>query len=116
MSIDIIKLIQSLPGSHVRLEQDARLFCQGDAVQFVFVVEYGLVELLRPHIDGRKIMLQRAARNTVLAEASIYTETYHCDAIASQLSHVYRVGKEDFLNYFKLYLSLKYFYSLIDMI
>ena len=100
MSTNIIKSIRALRGSYVTLERDGRLFCQGDFVQSVFVVEDGLIELLRPHTDGRGILLQRAARHTVLAEASIYTDTYHCNAIASQPSQVYRVAKEDFLNHF----------------
>ena len=100
MSIDIINSMQALRGSHVALEQDTRLFCQGDFVQSVFIVEGGLIELMRPHTDGRNILLQRANRHTVLAEASIYTDTYHCDANVSQPSQVYRVAKEDFLAHF----------------
>jgi len=100
MSTDIVNSIQALRGSHIALEQDTRLFCQGDFVQAVYIVEDGLIELMRPHADGRNLLLQRASRHSVLAEASIYTDTYHCDAIVCQTSQVYRVAKEDFLAHF----------------
>ena len=72
------------------MEKGAFLFHEGDDVQSVFIVEEGVIELTRPQLDGTAITLQRAAELTVLAEASVYSQVYHCDARSEER----RVGKE----------------------
>lgn len=80
------------------LDQGAYLFHQGDPVNSVFVVEEGLVELARHQRDGASIVLQRATAQTVLAEASVYSETYHCDGIAKSPSKIIELSRNAFLN------------------
>ena len=63
------------------LDPGTYLFHQGDPVHFVFVVEDGLVELSRHQQDGALIILQRANSQKILAEASLYSDGYHCDAV-----------------------------------
>lgn len=52
-----------------------------DPVTGLFVVESGLVHLLRFQEDGGRVVLQRAQRGAILAEASVFTTHYHCDAV-----------------------------------
>ena len=83
------------------MEKGAFLFHEGDDVQSVFIVEEGVVELTRPQLDGTAITLQRAAELTVLAEASVYSQVYHCDAVASTPALVSQLSKTAFLAYLK---------------
>lgn len=47
------------------------------------LVMAGAVNLVRSQIDGATLILQRAGPGSILAEASLHSETYHCDAIIS---------------------------------
>jgi len=58
------------------------LFHRGDPVKEVHFVLVGLVHLVRHKADGSILVLQRAGPGTALAEASLYSEAYHCDAVA----------------------------------
>lgn len=48
----------------------------------MFRVEDGEVHLVRDQVLGQSLTLQRANRNAVVADASLYAHEYHCDAIA----------------------------------
>jgi CRP-like cAMP-binding protein len=58
------------------------LFHRGDPVKDVHFVLAGSVHLVRRRADGTFLLLQRAGPGSILAEASLYSETYHCDAVA----------------------------------
>ena len=79
------------------LDEGSYLFHQGDAVRSVFVVEQGLVELSRTQIRGSTIILQRATSHTILAEASVYSTRYHCDAIIRLPTVLYEMPRQEFL-------------------
>jgi len=82
-----------------RLEAGEFLFHQGDKVQSLFIVASGLVELMRHQPDGASIVLQRAGARTILAEASVYSHSYHCDAIAQSAAKVYELSRKSFLKH-----------------
>lgn len=73
------------------LEKGACLFRQGDPVRSVFVVASGTIELTRFNEGGTTLILQRAEKMAFLAEASVYSEYYHCDAIAAENSAVHEL-------------------------
>jgi CRP-like cAMP-binding protein len=56
------------------------------------VVE-GEVQLTRTDETGKSLILQRASAGSILAEASIFSDVYHCDAIASAPSKAFAVAK-----------------------
>jgi CRP-like cAMP-binding protein len=58
------------------------LFHAGDPVRFLYRVESGVMRLVRPLPHGAELIVQRAAAQVVLAEASLFAAHYHCDAIA----------------------------------
>jgi CRP-like cAMP-binding protein len=49
----------------------------------LYEVVSGVVRLLRVDRSGREVVLHRATAGETFAEASLYSTTYHCDAIAS---------------------------------
>ncbi len=84
-----------------KLVQGTNLFYQGDLVKKIFVVEKGRIELTRHQIDGKPIVLQRATCKTILAEASVYSSTYHCDAAVAASTIICELPKAVFLKYLK---------------
>jgi CRP-like cAMP-binding protein len=65
------------------LSRDESLFLAGTPVHSMFLVTEGQVDLIRYTQSGLRILLYRAEAGDVLAEASVYSETYHCDGIAA---------------------------------
>ena len=70
------------------LASGAILFHRGDRVTTLFQVLDGAVELVRHHEDGMPVVLQRGRAGDILAEASVFNERYHCDAIAAGSARV----------------------------
>jgi hypothetical protein len=62
------------------------LFRAGDPIRSLFLVASGALVLSRSLPHGSDLVLQRAGPGAVLAEASLFAESYHCDAIAAQPS------------------------------
>jgi len=58
------------------------LFHQDDAVVSVYVVRRGRIKLIRNTEDGNPVVLQLAMAGDVIAEASLFSDVYHCSAVA----------------------------------
>jgi CRP-like cAMP-binding protein len=79
-------LIQAAP---VRgLAEGEALFRQGDATFAIFAVESGRLQLVRHATQDRTVILHSAGAGELLAEAALFSEVYHCDAIAAAPSRV----------------------------
>jgi CRP/FNR family transcriptional regulator, dissimilatory nitrate respiration regulator len=74
--------LSGLPSTPVALAAGQLLFHRGDPVRRTYVVDGGAVHLVRHHADGSALVLQRAVAGDMLAEASLFAEHYHCDAVA----------------------------------
>ncbi|MDT7517074.1 Crp/Fnr family transcriptional regulator [Rhodoferax mekongensis] len=70
-------------GQRVDAEAGTNLFRIGEAVRYVYLVVRGEARLIRRTIHGQEIILQRS-RCGFIAEASLETKSYHCDAIAAE--------------------------------
>jgi CRP/FNR family transcriptional regulator, dissimilatory nitrate respiration regulator len=93
MSEILIAVMSRLAGRQRVLSAHQVLFRVGDRVRSIFIVEEGAVQLVRTLPQGSELTLQRAGPGTVLAEASLFAETYHCDAVASLPSTVRAVSR-----------------------
>ncbi|MBI3145726.1 MAG: Crp/Fnr family transcriptional regulator [Pseudogulbenkiania sp.] len=67
----------------VDAEASETLFRVGDPVLHVYLVISGEARLTRLGRNGREVILQRS-RGGFIAEASLDSRTYHCDAIAAE--------------------------------
>ncbi len=94
---DFIRLFITKAETVRTLKKGSYLFHRNAPVCTVYVIENGLIELIRYQQNGTSITLQRAAEMTFIAEASVYSDTYHCDAIAEQTSKVHELPKTAFL-------------------
>lgn len=86
-------MLSTLPVRRVALGKGECLFRRGDRVSRVFLVLDGRVELIRSQPDGGTLVLQRAGAGAVLAEASLFSERYHCDAVAACVASVASYAK-----------------------
>ena len=80
------------PGEHV--------FRQDDDCSGMFFVCDGHIELLRHSLTGERLVIHRAVSGETFAEASLFSEKYHCDAVAKSKSHLNKLDKSAVLNLF----------------
>jgi CRP-like cAMP-binding protein len=66
-----------------RLRAGQTLFRAGGRSNGFFEVVAGTVRLIRVDRNGREAVLQTASAPDTLAEASLFSPAYHCDAIAA---------------------------------
>lgn len=72
------------------------LFHTDDKVCRVFFVAKGQVDLVRYTSAGDRMVLHRATSGQVLAEASVYSERYHCHGVAAKPSCIRSISVGDF--------------------
>jgi CRP/FNR family transcriptional regulator, dissimilatory nitrate respiration regulator len=76
-------------GSVVRvLAPGELLFRQGDRAAAIYKVESGRLRLIRRTVDDHLVILHTARRGEFFAEASLFAEAYHCDAVAPTQARV----------------------------
>lgn len=88
MSARFIDCISHIPHRVCCLVGGELVFERSDPVTSVYVVEQGEVRLVRRQLDGAEYILQRATPGSLLAEASLMTDGYHCAAVAAEASEV----------------------------
>jgi CRP-like cAMP-binding protein len=105
MNIHILdKLISDSTVIIIRsFEAEEYIFYQGDPAYHIFVVEKGQVKLTRYTIEGRSVVIQTAKAGESFAEAALFSEVYHCNAIATVPSQVIFYPKHQILNTLRQY-------------
>ncbi|MDK1373396.1 MULTISPECIES: Crp/Fnr family transcriptional regulator [unclassified Sinorhizobium] len=78
----IISQLRPRATAQKSFEKGEHLFNRDDRVLSLFLVTDGGVHLVRYQADGDTAVLQRSGPGMVLAEASVFSERYHCDAVA----------------------------------
>lgn len=73
------------------------LFHTGDSVRFMHIVESGAVHLERTQLSGVTLCFQTARASDVLAEASLYAPTYHCDARVVETAELRQISVSHFI-------------------
>ena len=70
------------------LEAGQSLFRSGDKTAGLYEIVKGQVRLVRTDASGRETVFYSAGPGNVIAEASLFSPVYHCDALASANSVV----------------------------
>lgn len=85
-----------------RFAADARevLFRQGAETKGLYIVLNGRVHLERVGPNGERFVIHRAMAGTSFAEASIFSEHYHCDALVIEAGEFVRIDKAAVLTAF----------------
>ncbi|MBP1882437.1 Crp/Fnr family transcriptional regulator [Sinorhizobium mexicanum] len=82
MSETIISELRPRATAQKSFEKGEHLFHRDNRVLSMFLVTDGGVHLVRYQADGNMAVLQRSGPGMLLAEASVFSERYHCDAVA----------------------------------
>lgn len=69
------------------------VFYKGDPAKYIYGVESGQVHLKRPTPEGRSVLIHVAGDGDSFAEASLFSDVYHCDAVAEEETIVHTYPK-----------------------
>jgi len=75
------------------------LFHQGEQIVNFFYVKTGRIKLIRDTIEGGQALVYVSLTGETLAEASLFSDTYHCSAIADSESEIVAYKKSELLLY-----------------
>lgn len=84
MSDPFLEALKRLPARRLTLGQGERLFTTADPVRSLHLLEAGQLDLVRHRRDGGVVALHRAGPGAIVAEASLYSDTYHCDCVCAE--------------------------------
>lgn len=80
------------------LARNEVLFRQGDKVTAIYFIEEGRLRLERRTFDGRLLFLGATPAGEFFVEAALFSDTFHCDAVATEPSRVRVYPKAMVLN------------------
>ena len=83
-------------GRSLSFDANQPVFRTDDPVRLMYLVIEGEIDLLRFSSQGATLILARATPFDVVAEASAYSNAYHCDGIASVPSQLKCLSVEAF--------------------
>lgn len=98
MSQDFFDYISTLKHRRCDFSAGELIFERADPVDCYFGVFSGEIHLVRRQEDGTVLILQRAPRGAVLAEASLFSPHYHCSAVAAAPSQLLVFSRADVLS------------------
>jgi CRP/FNR family transcriptional regulator, dissimilatory nitrate respiration regulator len=84
-------------GTERSLDAGETLFRSGQRTTGLYEILNGRVKLVRVDRSGRETVLYNAGAGSTLAEASLFSPTYHCDAIATAAATVRLYPKDAIL-------------------
>lgn len=94
------ELFEQLP-EHVfverRYQRGETVFSQGEATGGLWFVAQGRVELQRVTEAGHQVLIHRAYQGGLFAEASLFSETYHCTAVSQDESLLIKLSRASLL-------------------
>ena len=93
---DTLQQMLKSSGREKHLSAGETLFHIGDKVRFMFLIQKGSMSLQRQTTSGITMVLHVTKPGAVLAEASLYSPSYHCDAIAREPTVLHVFSKADF--------------------
>lgn len=81
----------------VHCRKNTCVFAPGDATRGFYAVLQGVVRLYRMSEQGKETTLEFAREGSVFAEASLFSDMYHCYAETLTDSTLYLIRKDPFL-------------------
>ena len=94
------KPFDQLPDYAVDLEvfeEPGRLFLQGAEARCLYYLEQGEVTLIRHTAAGDEVSIHVAYSGETFAEAALFSDQYHCDAMIRQPSRLWAINNADVL-------------------
>lgn len=88
MSNSFFTFLSNIPHQNHAFPAGQMVVDMDDAVTKLYTVTKGMVHLVRFREDGGVAVLQRAGAGAIIAEASVFSNNYHCAAMAVQPSEL----------------------------
>ena len=82
---------------HRSLVKDTLIFRRSDVVTGMYFLIKGEVQLLRYGVDGTEIVIHRAFSGESFAEASLFSDRYHCDGLTKSACELIQIDKKEML-------------------
>ncbi len=86
---------------HHSLETGAYAFLQADRTNGLFFIINGAIELRRYNRNGDYAIVHRASGGETFAEASLFSDRYHCDAVAVLPSEIIEIDRKAIMGKFQ---------------
>lgn len=84
---------------NLSLKKGDILFLQNDEILNMYFIKAGRLKLQRETVEGFSVIQHIAFRGEIIAEASLFSQNYHCSAVADMSTEVGYLRKIDLLNY-----------------
>lgn len=98
--VAVFERLAARPATRRKLDAREILFRAGDRVTAIYVVSAGRLRLVRVNLSASEVTLHRASAGESFAEPSLFSERYHCDAVAEVASEVLAYSKADIVSGF----------------
>ncbi|WP_189607876.1 Crp/Fnr family transcriptional regulator [Saccharospirillum salsuginis] len=85
-----LRLLDGLSEDILDLDEGQRLFSRGDPIRWLYIVRAGEVHLIRHLEAGQELVMSRSGPDSMVAEGSMFSDRYHCDAISMGPSRLSR--------------------------
>jgi CRP-like cAMP-binding protein len=95
MLIDPFSHLPDAASRTIDMHKGDLLFRQNQTTSGLYRVISGCVTLQRTGLGGNTLTLHRAVSGELFAEASVFSATYHCDAICTEAGRVIKFAKAD---------------------
>lgn len=96
MCESLLHIIDGLESDTLDCQRGDILFAAGQRVVWLYRVISGELNLLRRHQDGGQLVLHRATAGSIIAEASVFSDYYHCDAEVTVSGRIQRLNRTEF--------------------
>jgi CRP/FNR family transcriptional regulator, dissimilatory nitrate respiration regulator len=97
MSLELLDVLEREAARVLILAEGEVLFRRNDRVVSMYLLIDGGIDLIRYQRDGKEVVLNRARTRTPLAEASLYSVGYHCDAVCIAPATVAAIARKRLL-------------------
>ena len=85
--------------SKLEYHSGGHLFRTGDPTSGFFFLEQGTITLIRETRAGDEVVIHRAFSGECFAEASLFSDSYHCDAVAQTDCVLLKVDRDKTLSW-----------------
>jgi CRP/FNR family transcriptional regulator, dissimilatory nitrate respiration regulator len=93
----ILDQLSSVTAETRELRAREFLFHQGDRARNIFAVEDGHIKLTRYLSNGKSVVMHVARAGHTFTEAALFSDVYHCNAIAQTKARVRSYSKKEVL-------------------
>jgi CRP-like cAMP-binding protein len=98
MSEALLEFLYSIvPPEERDIPKGGFVFQPGEAPIYLFGLKSGAVRMVRYNIGGDEILIYRAAAGQTFAEASLFSDVYHCAVIADSACRLLRFPKDQIM-------------------